>query len=800
MERVARDFRYAVRTLRRTPAFTAVAVLTLALGIGANAAMFSVVYGILLRPLPYSDAGRLVLISRDQDLTGAHRPVPVLFNSSADMDAWQRALHALESTAFYSQEVAALSTDGPSEVIDSAVVSDTFFSTLAGPMAAGRPLGATDDLTPAVVIGDRLSRRLAGTSDRAIGQHLTLSSRSYVIVGVVPSSFQFPASKTDVWIPSGFMRAVNPRCCGFRMLGRLKPDVTVSQAAAEAHALATSLSPPFGSRTESRATLASLRDQLVGDVRPALLVLFAAVGLVLLVACANLLNLLLARQVSREREAVIRSALGASRGRLIVESLAQAAVLAAGGAATGVILAIASVSALKRWQPPGIPRLDAVHVDLPVLLFSIAIAVLTALAAGLLPVLRSRHTGYGPAFGAATVTSAPRRRRIRRVLCAAELALSLVLLIGAALLARSLVRLMQTDLGVATDHVLTASLNFAFGGRPTDAQTLERVDRLVERVRALPGVQSVGVGTALPPNASRLRLTLRRAGDTVDYVASGVAATPDYFHALGMRLVSGRLFTSDDDLNHPPVMIMNVDTARRLFGGGNPIGRTMSLPVNRNGKSVREEMTLVGIVSNVKYAGLDAAAEDAVYRPFTQQTWVAPFLVVRTTADPQALVATLGRAIADTDRGVVISDVRPLDSIVSDSAAQPRFRTALLGAIAGLALAMAIVGLYGVIAYSVAQRTKEIGIHMAVGARARDVLWMVMREGLAIAGAGVLAGIAIAVAAMQALRGLLYGVAATDALSYVIATAALFAVAIVATYVPARRAARIDPLVALRHE
>jgi putative ABC transport system permease protein len=796
-----RDLRYAVRTLRRTPGFTAVAVLTLALGIGANTAMFSIIYGILIRPFPYRDANRLVLIQREQDMSGAHRPVPAFFSSPVEIDAWQQRLRSFDSTAVYSIEVAALSTDDGVQVLDSAVVSGTFFSTLAAPVVAGRLLGPADDLASSAVISERLWHRLFGGSQSAIGRRLTLSSQPYTIVGIADSALQFPSPKTDVWIPAGFMRAVNPRCCGFRMLGRLKPNVTITEAGAEAAASAKALAASApGPRSDMRATVVTLRDQVVGTVRPALLILFAAVGLVLLVACANVVNLLLARQVSRAREAAIRSALGASRSRLVEQSMIESALLAASGAAMGIVLAIASVRTLTRWQPPGVPRLDAVHVDVPVLLFSMALAGVAALGAGLLPALQSANTADALRLGAASATSAPGGRRVRRALCATELAVSLVLLVGASLLGRSLVRLMHTDLGVATDHVVTASMNLAFGARPTDAQTLERVERVIEGIRTLPGVRAVGVGTALPPSASRLTLTLRRTGETVDYQAAGVAATPDYFKALGMRLMSGRLFNADDDLSHPPVMIMSVDTARRFFGDGDPIGRTMSLPVRRNGLNGRADMTLVGIIANVKYSGLDAAADDAVYRPFKQQTWVSAYLVVRTTGEPENLVPALGREIAAVDRGIVIADARALSTIVSDAAAQPRFRTVLLALIAGLALLMAIIGLYGVTAYSVSQRTREIGIRMALGAHGGDVLAMVLREGLLLAIAGIISGLVAAFAATRALTGLLYGIEPTDAGSFGFAGASLLMVAFLATYVPARRATKVDPLVALRCE
>jgi len=792
-----REIRYAARGLARTPGFTAIAVLTLALGIGVNSAMFSVVYGVLMRPLPYAEPDRLVLVQREQDQSGTRRPVPSVFFRAADRDAWQHAFRSFQATAFYSAEIAALAADGGNLVIDTAVVSDTFFATIGGPIVAGRALGAADDNGTAVVVSERLARRLFGDPSRAVGQSLTLSSRAYTVAGVAGPDFQFPSNKTDVWMPSGLARSLSPRCCGFRMLARLAPGAEIGGATSEVAAAAPTLGAGAG-EAGMHARAIRLRDQIVGAIEPALLVLFAAVALVLVIGCANLLNLLLARQVAREREAAIRAALGASRARLVAEALLEAGLLAAAGVTAGLVLAIGVVALLKRWQPAGVPRLDAIRLDAPVLLFSLAVAALTALAAGLLPAWRSGVAR--PGFAAPTATSGVHRRRVRRLLCAAELAISMVLLVGAALLGRSLVRLMHTDLGVHSAGVVTASMNLAFGGRPTDAMALERVTRVLARISQLPGVTAAGAGTSLPPNASRIVVTLRRAGESVDYRAAAVVATPGYFDALGMRLVSGRLFTPGDDLDHPPVMIMNVDTAKRFFGPGDPIGRTLSLPVLRNGRNISEDMTLVGIVSNVKYSGLDAAADDAVYRPFAQQAWVAPYLVARTAGDPRGLVPVLGRAIAEADPGAVVSDVRSLDEIVSDAASAPRFRTLLLGAMAALALAIAIVGLYGVMAHSVAQRTKEVGIHMALGARRSAVLWMVLREGLAVAGAGVAAGVALSVLSTRLLRGLLYGVAPTDMVSYGIAAASLFTVAAIATYIPARHAAAVDPLIALRHE
>jgi len=389
---------------------------------------------------------------------------------------------------------------------------------------------------------------------------------------------------------------------------------------------------------------------------------------------------------------------------------------------------------------------------------------------------------------------------VRRALCVAEWAVSFVLLVSATLLGRSLVRLMNTDLGVSADHVVTASLNLALGRRLADVETLERVQRVIERIEGIPGLHAVGVGTALPPATSRMGVTLRLKRDAVDYAAAAVPVSPGYFSALRMRLLQGRFFTDTDDAEHPHVMIMSEDTARRFFGTGETIGRTMSLPLLKDGRGTAVDMTLVGVIANVKYAGLAAAPEDVVYRPFAQQTWVAPFLVARTHGDPSSLVSTIRREIAGVDRGIVVSAEKTFDAILADATAQPRFQAVLLASFTALALAMAAVGLYGVVAFSVTQRTAEIGIRMALGARPLQVLAMVIREGISVGAMGLVAGLVGALALGRLLTTFLYGIAPTDPVSFGTAAAALLAVALIASYLPARRAMRVDPLVALRCE
>ena len=798
MDGLVRDISYALRLLMKAPSFALASILTLALGIGANIAMFSVVYGVLLRPLPYREADRLLLVHAEVDYVGAHRPVPV-FVQPNELEAWQRSLDAIASPAFYATDVRALSGENGSEVLDSAVVSSTFFSTLAGPFAAGRPLEPAADASPSGVISERLARRLFRDPGSAVGRELTLTSRAYTVIGVAASAFQFPSARVDVWLPAGFARSANPRCCGFQLIARLSPGGTVERARSAVSPIFQGLAVKSHQGNEIRTRVIRLSDDMVAAVRPALLVLFASVLMVLVVACSNLINLLLARNAAREREFAVRRALGASPSRLVRQLLVESAVLAVGGAVCGAMLAKPSLTALARLAGDAVPRVDSIHLDWPVLLFAACLAALAAIGTGVIPALRAVN-GPGISNQGWSGTATPGARHLQRTMCIVQVALAVTLLAGATLLGRSLVRLLHVDLGVSTDHVLTASMNLAFGQRPTDAQTVERVNRVIESIRALAGVRAVGVGTSLPPTVSRLQITLKRQGDVVDYQAAAVPATPGYFSALQMRLIKGRFFTEADDDHHPPVMIMSADTARRFFGNDDPLGRTMSLPLLRDGKNSSTEMTLVGVVANVKYAGLGAPPDDAVFRPFAQQPLAAPFLVVRTVGDPADFASTLRRGIAAADQGIVTSSVTTLDQLVADAAAQPQFRTVLLASLAGLALGIAGVGLYGVVAYAVSQRTKEIGIRIALGATSHDVLGMVLNDGMIVAMAGIGIGVASALVLARLLTGLLYGIAPTDPVSFLVASIGLLVLTLVASYIPARRAARVDPIRALRNE
>ncbi len=800
LDAAAQDVRSALRTWRRSPGFLAVAVLTLGLGIGATTTLFSLVSGILIAPLPYRDADRLVVVRAERDYDGTRQPVRAPFFNQT-VAAWPSDWRTFDGTTFYSANVAALTTDAGAELVDEAIVTSSFFEIVDGDLMLGRGLTHADDLQPTVVISTRLWQRIfAGAAD-VVGQTITLNGELFTIAGVASRTFQIPGASTDVWVPAGFAQARNTRCCSFTAIGRLAPGATAAAATEEMAAVARSLAAEHSSLEGVRVQVVGLHDLIESEARPALLMLTAASCLLLVLACANVMNLLLVRHTARTHETAVRRALGASRGRLVALALAESAVLAAIATGLGVALATTVVRILKTRLPAAVPRLDAVQVDGTVLGFAVCAAALSTLAIGLLPALRSDDMLAGLRAGRRGATTSGRARAALRTASVVQLAISVVLLVGAALLGRSLVALLHTDLGITTDRVATASLNLSMNRALTDDQQVELVGRVVDRIASLPHVTAAGVGSARPPDASRMVVTLNRPGrpDGGDaYRAVAVPATPGYFHALGVRLERGRLFADSDDALAPPVVILSADTARRLFHGEDPLGRTIRLPWVRDGRNVGAEMTVVGITANVKYSGLDAEADDLVYRPFAQQAHRAPFLVARTTGDPAVLAGQLRGEIGAVDPAIVVADVATLDDVLADVTSSPRFRTFVLTGFAAMALIIAGVGLYGVIAYSVSQRTGEIGIRMTLGADGRRIRTMVLREGLVLGLVGTVAGAIAAWSLTHLLVHLLYGIAPTDPTSFALAVGGIVTACLVASYVPAARAARTDPVVVLR--
>ena len=790
------DIRYVLRGLRRTPAFTTIAVATLAIAIGANTAIFSVVDALLVRPMPYRDAGRLVTVDATRSYEGTPRQIDASFTLES-AQRWEGALHAFEDIGFYADAEFQLTTREGTEMIDGARVSPSFFSTLGGAIVAGRPLSPADAFTPSVVVSSRLAQRLFNGAHEALGAHLVLNALDYVVIGVAGPEWTMPSSKTDVWQSAAFEHQINPRCCYVQVLGRLRPHVGLMEASSDVRAAVQaleSIDPQGFGRLHASAT--ALRDRQLGDARSALSVLWAAVAVVLAVACANVLNLLVARNVARTRETAIRRALGASQARLIAQAIAEASLLAAGGVAGGLFIARVAIRLLTRVDPSTFPQLQNIRIDGAVLAFAVGLGCVTALVIGVFP-------AYGMASAAQlrTSTNAPtrRQRRLQQLLCVGQLSAAVVLLVSATLLGRSFVDLISTDLGVVPEHVTTATVDLGIGRSHSGQEIAATMQRVVEQVEGLPGVRAVGVGTSLPPDMRRLTMTLKRKSDEVDYRASAVSCTPGYLRALGVRLVQGRLFTEADDARHPPVMIVSAATARHLFGDETPLGQTMTIPKFRYQLATGTEATIVGVIADVKYEGLDVAAGDQVYMPLAQMPWLATFLAVRTDNDA-TIVPAVRRIVASVDPAIAVSSVTSLDDRISAAAAPARFRTALSATFAVIGLVIASLGLYGLVSYSVSQRTSEIGVRVALGADWQSIVTLVMREGITMAAAGALIGMPAAYAVSRSFAGLLYGVTPTDVFTYVATTMTLIGVALVASYVPASRAASVDPVVTLRSE
>lgn len=802
-----RELRHAARSLRKSPAFAAAAILTFALGIGANAAIFSVVYGVLLRPLPYKNPETLVFIQTRDRVTG--RVAPSGF-SGPDLQDWTERTNAFQSLALCSRDIFALETQHGFETVGGAHVSEQFFGMLGAPMALGRPL--TDASAPEIVISDRLWRQGFGRDPGVVGQQVRLNSRPFTIVGVARADFELPtdaqrglgappAEAPGLWAPMELTPQADDRGMRYyQFIARLQNGVTLAQARSDAGAAAHSIAADYATEGQgSEPVVTPIPDELTGAVRPVLFLFVGAVGLVLLVACANVANLLLARQSSRSREIAIRVSLGASWHRLTIQLLAEAALLALAGGVIGALVAKGAVTGLRALEPAGLPRLDAIRIDLPVLAFAVGVSTVAALLSAAIPLfqLLKRDGEVTLRPGGTTHPVGQATRRLRTALVVSELALSLTLLVGAVLLGRSFVNLLRTDVGATIDHVVTVEFNLAMGRTLPAVRQIQLTEQIIERVAALPEVRAVGAANGLPPNRTRMSFEF----DTADAGSRPrfrrlnlVNPTPGYFSALGIPLQRGRAFSSADGPTSPRVVIVSAGLARDLFGTVDAVGR--SLPIGPK----RAPVPIVGVVGDVKYGGLDADARETLYMPFTQYPFRNMTLVARTSGDPRLIAANVERAIHTVDREITRGPARALDEVVSEAVAQPRFRTALLSAVAGLALLLAAIGVYGVVAYGVSQRTVEIGVRMALGATDSRVIGMVLREALALALAGAAIGTAGAFALTRTLTGFLFGVTPMDGLSVAVAVASLMAITFLASYVPARRATKVDPIVALRCE
>ena len=797
MSTLLADARHALRLIARSPGYALAVIVTLALGIGANTAIFSVVRAVVLRPLPYADADRLVWAN----------------GSAADIEDVLAAAPALAGASYMASNLYDLPADdlGDAEQARGDLVTPSFFSMLGVAPELGRVFGPADDMQPLCVIGDRLWRTRYHGDRNVLGKTIVLTGRPHTIVGVMPPSFRLPSTETMLWVTFGWEMATPPGPAQrhdhsfriFRMIARLAPGATMAQAQAQATAVMQRLAHDHPDTNRGIGlTLQPLRAHMLGDTATILWLLFGAVGLVLLIACANVASLALARTSTRGREIAVRLALGARPWRIARQLMTESILLSLLGGALGVVVALWGVDGLRALGPRDLPRIDEVGVDGAVLAVALALSVLSGMIFGLLPAWQAARGRFGEVLhGARGVTGARGSSRLHAALVVVEVALSLVLLISASLCLRSFARLTSVPLGLEPTHALTLMLTANVEHIRDPATAAPAFERILDRLAAEPGIEAVGGANARAP-VSLQRGTAFAIGDEPLVAGEGrfaafVACSPDYFRALGTAVVRGRVLARSDGAGAPLVAVVNRSLAARLWPGQDPIGRTLRLVNPQQSPAPR---TIVGVVDDVKYQGLDADSPDTIYTPYAQTPFPWMYVVARTRAEPATLAAAVKRAVADVDPAQSVMQVRPMREVVAESLAQPRFQLGLVGLFAALAVILAFVGLYGVIAYLVAQRTQEIGIRVALGAQRGDVLRLVVGRGLVLTAIGVGVGLGAAAATTRLLRAMLFQISPTDPLVFIVVPIAFVAVALIASWLPARRAASVDPMIALRAE
>ena len=804
MESLIKDIKYGVRSLLKRPGFTFIAVLTLGLGIGANSAIFSVVNGVLWRPLPYPDPQQLVMVWENHKARGG--PEREWFSPS-DFSDWRNQNSSFSHLSALNDWAPTLTGRDEPEPLVGATVSHDMFGLLGVAPQLGRSFLANEDQPNApnvVVLSHELWQRRFISDQHIVGKSISLNQENYSVIGVMPAGFQFPV------IPSAQLwRTLQPvltpscqrGCLVLRVIGRLKPEATIATAQADAGTIAARLASQYpDSNSKVGATLVPLQEQLVGNIRRPLLVLLGAVGFVLLIACANVANLMLARASTREREMALRSALGASRGRVIRQLLTESAVLALAGAAAGLFLAFWLLRLLLNLSPPGTPGLEKIGIDVYVLGFTFLVAVLTGLLFGLVPALQLSRTDLNCSLKTVGkgALAGSQGGRLRGALVIAEIALALILLIGSGLLMKSFILLQRVDPGFNPDHLVTLRLILNRTAYPNIPQVTDFYSQLLDRVKTLPGVQSAGAISTLPLSGNDTDTDFLIEGQpppppNQEPVAWFNSVSPDYFRAMELKLVKGRAFTALDNEKSPLVVIISETMARRYFPNEEPLGK-------RIGRGPDRWREIVGVVRDVKHFGLDADTPPTMYFPMRQVPARAMNLIVRASGDPLSLAPALRAQVWAGDHNLAIANLGTMKELVSASIMQQRFILLLLACFAALALLLAAVGIYGVMSYVVTQRTHEIGIRMALGAQLSDVLRLIVRNGIALTLVGVAIGLGLAFALTRLMTGLLFGVTPTDATTFAIVSAVLVLVALVACFIPARRATKVDPLVALRYE
>ena len=804
---MANELAYAARSLTKSAKFTLAAAVTLALGIGSTTAIFSVVRSVLLTPLPFPDAGRVVVPQSTNATTGNFWSV-----TYADFMDW-RDNHVFDKVAVYQPSAMDLAGAGDPVRVQSAEVSPQFFDALGTGAVKGRVLQPVDysvDAARAVVISDRLWRSQFGARPDIIGLEIELNAVKRPIVGVLPPGVQWPLDN-DVWVPLRVGSENDPDLLRrdnfiFEAIARLAPQATLASTRAGMARLArlAEIAHPDIRKAVSTVPTPVLEYALGTSVPRMLWILLGAVGLLLLIGCVNVANLQLARAAARHRELAVRTALGASRLRLVRQSLVESLLLALGGGVAGVALALAMVRVLVAAAPPDVPRIDAATIDPLVLLFAFAISLGVALVFGLAPALHAAHSDPQLALAEGGTRAAGGRSgtRARRLLVAVELALSVILLVGAGLALRSVTRLRHADVGFDTHNVLSASISLPGVRYDTRDKVVEFLYALRDRLAALPGVQAAGIASASPLGGGGFYLGRMMVAEGRDQSPAGEVpiswnvATPGYFAALRLPIIRGRDFTARDDTASAPVMIVNEKFARSMFPNENPIGkRAMS---SRDEKVYRE---IIGIVKDVKYYGASDSARSLVWVPYAQRNaWRQGILTIRTQGNPLLVLPAVRRELRSLDPGIALANVATMDDTRARSMAGDRLVAILLGAFAALALTLAAVGIFGVLSYALEQRTHELGIRVALGARPADVITLVARETIPMVATGLVMGLVAAAALTRFIRSLLYEIQPGDPTTFLGVSLILAAIAMVAALLPARRAAHVDPVIALRGE
>jgi putative ABC transport system permease protein len=804
METLWQDVRYGFRMLWKNPGFTLVAVLALALGIGANSTIFSFVNGILLRPLPYQQPERLVLLDEISTKENA-RSIGVSFPNFLD---WREQNRVFEEIAAYVENSYTLVGGGEPEQVKGASVSSGLFEVVGVAPMMGRTIRPEEDRPDAdtvVILSHGLWQRRFGAARDIIGQTISINNRSRTVIGVMPPGFQFP-EVADLWLPLALdTKRWTRNDHGLSAIARLKQGVTLAQAQDEMVSVAHRIEEQNPVTNEGLSVnVHNLREGLVGDYRRALMILLGVVGFVLLIACANVANLLLARASVRQKEMSIRAALGASRWRIVRQLVTESLLLSVMGGVLGLLLALWGLDLLLAAIPIEIPFWMKFNLDGRVLGFTVAVSLLTGIVFGSVPALQASKIDLNEALkeGGRSAAAGAGRRRLRSLLVVVEVALSLVLLVGAGLMMRSFLRLRQVDPGVDPKNVLTMTVSLPRAKYTEPEKQVAFFQQLLERTNALPGVETAGAVSNLPLSGSLWGRSLTVEGRPVLPVGQApminhCVTTPNYFRSMGIRLLAGRDFAPPDTKDAPRVTVIDERLAREFWPGESPLGKRI-----RFGPPEANEPwhTIVGVVGEVRHERLEMATRKSIYVPHSQIPDRQMVLTIRTATDPMSLAAAVRGQVKELDPDQPVSDVRPMSEVISRSVWQPRLYAILFGIFAAVALVLATVGIYGVMAYSVTQRTHEIGIRMALGAQSSDVLKMVLGHGLLLALTGVVIGLGAAFALTRLMASLLFNVSATDPITFTLIALLLMLVALVACLVPARKAMKVDPMVALRYE